>query len=109
MGNRRGHERRDAADSRDRGAGSPAERAAGRSRLGSLPPLLYGLARGPGYNSIFSDITRGTSSHDPDSAVGRSPAGGAAQRGYDLATGLGSLKAAAFADAVASQPAPPAP
>ena len=85
------------------------ERAAGRSRLGSLPPLLYGLARGPGYNSIFSDITRGTSSHDPDSAVGRSPAGGAAQRGYDLATGLGSLKAAAFADAVASQPAPPAP
>jgi hypothetical protein len=33
-----------------------------------------------------------------------SPAGGAAQPGYDLATGLGSLKAAAFADAVASGP-----
>jgi subtilase family serine protease len=85
------------------------EREAGRSRLGSLPPLLYELARGPDYNSIFSDITSGTSSREPNSPVGQSPAGGAAQPGYDLATGLGSLKAAAFADAVASHQAPPAP
>jgi kumamolisin len=85
------------------------ERQAGRPRLGSLPPLLYQLARGPGYNSIFSDITSGTSSRRPNSAVGKTPAGGAAQPGYDLATGLGSLKAAAFAEAVASQQPPPTP
>jgi hypothetical protein len=80
------------------------ERKAGRPRLGSLPPLLYELARGPGYSTIFSDITSGTSSRRPNSTVGQSPRGGAAQPGYDLATGLGSLKAAAFADAVASHP-----
>jgi subtilase family serine protease len=78
------------------------ERRAGRPPLGSLAPLLYRLARGPGYSTIFSDITEGTSSRHPTSAVGRSPAGGAAQPGYDLATGLGSLKADAFASAVAS-------
>jgi kumamolisin len=85
------------------------ERYAGRPPLGSLPPLLYELARGPDYHSIFSDTTRGTSSRHPHSAVGRTPAGGAAQPGYDLATGLGSLNAAAFAAAVASQPAPRTP
>lgn len=85
------------------------ERRAGRPLLGSLPPLLYELARGPGYNSIFFDITKGTSSRRPRSAVGQSPAGGAAQPGYDLATGLGSLKATAFANAVASQQAAPPP
>jgi subtilase family serine protease len=77
------------------------ERKAGRPRLGSLPPLLYQLARGPNYHSIFYDITQGTSSRRPKSAVGKTPAGGAAQPGYDLATGLGSLNAAAFAAAVA--------
>ena len=79
------------------------ERKAGRPRLGSLPPLLYKLARGSDYHSIFFDITKGTSSRRPNSVVGRTPAGGAAQPGYDLATGLGSPNAAAFADAVASQ------
>jgi subtilase family serine protease len=85
------------------------ERDAGRPRLGSLPPLLYELARGPAYNSLFSDITTGTSSRRPNSAVGQTPAGGAAQPGYDLATGLGSLKAAALADAVAAQQPTPGP
>ncbi len=79
------------------------ERLAGRPPLGSLPPLLYELARGPGYSTVFSDITVGTSSRKPNSTVGKSPAGGAAQPGYDLATGLGSLKASAFAAAVAAQ------
>ena len=78
------------------------ERKAGRPHLGSLPPLLYQLARGRNYHSIFYDITKGTSAKNPKSAVGKTPAGGAAQRGYDLATGLGSLKATAFAKAVAS-------
>jgi subtilase family serine protease len=85
------------------------ERKAGRARLGSLPPLLYQLARGPDYHSIFSDITKGTSSRQPNSAAGQTPAGGAAQPGYDLATGLGSLNATAFAHAVASHKAPRTP
>ena len=42
------------------------ERNAGRARLGSLPPLLYELARGPDYGSIFNDITKGTSSPKPE-------------------------------------------
>jgi subtilase family serine protease len=79
------------------------ERQAGHPPLGSLTPLLYALARGPDYHSLFYDITQGTSSRRPKSAVGKTPAGGAAQPGYDLATGLGSLNAAAFADAVASR------
>jgi kumamolisin len=79
------------------------ERRARRPPLGSLPPLLYRLARGSRYHTIFSDITRGTSSRKPKSPLGRSPRGGAAQPGYDLATGLGSLNAAAFAKAVAAQ------
>jgi kumamolisin len=78
------------------------ERKAGRPPLGSLNPLLYRLARGPGYHSIFYDITRGTASRHPKSAAAKTPAGGAAQPGYDLATGLGSLNATAFAAAVAS-------
>ncbi len=81
------------------------ERAAGRPALGSLPALLYQLARGPGYHSIFYDVTEGTSAPRPSTPVGQTPAGGAAQRGYDLATGLGTLNAAAFADAVAALPA----
>jgi subtilase family serine protease len=85
------------------------ERAAGRPALGSLPPLLYQLARGPGYDSIFFDITSGTNSPRPSTPVGQSPAGGAAQPGYDMATGLGSLKAAEFADAVASLRGAPVP
>jgi kumamolisin len=80
------------------------EQRAGRPPLGSLPPLLYELARGPGYGTVFYDVTSGTSSRKPGSAPGQSPAGGAAQPGYDLATGLGSLKATAFADAVAALP-----
>jgi kumamolisin len=79
------------------------ERQAGRPPLGSLTPLLYALARGANYHSLFYDITKGTSSRHPKSAVAKTPAGGSAQPGYDLATGLGSLNAAAFADAVASQ------
>ena len=82
------------------------ETRAGRPGLGSITPLLYSLARGPGYHTIFNDVTVGTSSRKPKSSAGRTPAGGAAQPGYDLATGLGSLRATAFADAVAALPAP---
>lgn len=78
------------------------ERQAGRPPLGHLNPLLYSLARGVSYDSVFFDVTSGTASRKPKTTFGKSPAGGAAQSGYDLATGLGSLKATAFADAVAS-------
>lgn len=83
------------------------EKLAGRPPLGSVNPLLYRLARSPAYQAIFSDVTVGTSSRKPKSAFGKSPAGGAAQPGYDLATGLGSLRATAFAEAIAA--VPPAP
>jgi kumamolisin len=78
------------------------ERAAGRPALGALAPLLYSFARGPAYHAIFDDVTVGTSSPTPNAPVGQTPAGGAAQPGYDLATGLGSLDGAGFAAAVAA-------
>jgi hypothetical protein len=62
-----------------------------------------------GYGSLSYDITQGTSSRRPSSPAGQTPAGGAAQAGYDLATGLGSLMAAALAEAVASLPDRPEP
>lgn len=80
------------------------EKEAGRPPLGSITPLLYSLGRGPENHSIFHDVTVGTASRKPKSAIGKTPAGGAAQPGYDLATGLGSLNATAFADAVATIP-----
>ena len=79
------------------------ERDAGRAPLGSVNPLLYGLARGPSSGAVFADVVSGTSSPRPETPLGRSPAGGAAQAGYDLATGLGSLRAPALADAVAAE------
>ena len=78
------------------------EEEAGRPALGSLNPLLYQLARGPSYDSLFYDVVKGTSSTRPKTPAARTPAGGAAQRGYDLATGLGTLKATPFAEAVAA-------
>ncbi len=78
------------------------ERAAGRPALGSVNPLLYELARGGSYGAAFRDVVTGTSSPQPNTELGRSPAGGAAQPGYDLATGLGSLRATPFAAAVAA-------
>ncbi|MGK2932730.1 MAG: S53 family peptidase [Solirubrobacterales bacterium] len=83
------------------------EEKAGRPALGSLNPLLYQLARGPAYDSIFYDVIKGTSSTKPKVPAAKTPAGGAAQRGYDLATGLGTLKATAFAEAVAAWPPSP--
>lgn len=77
------------------------EKQAGRPGLGLITPLLYRLAAGPEYGTVFSDVVVGTSSKKPKSAFGRSPAGGAAQPGYDMATGLGSIRATNFAQAVA--------
>ena len=82
------------------------EHAAGRPNLGSLPPLLYQLGRGLGYQVVYSDVTEGTSSRKPESAAGQLPSGGQAQFGYDMATGLGSLRATGFADTVAGLASP---
>lgn len=79
------------------------ERLAGRPAFGALNSLLYEIARGPSYGLVFSDVVQGTSSPQPKTPLGQSPAGGAAQPGFDLATGLGSLRAAAFAAAVAGR------
>ena len=78
------------------------EKEAGRPPLGLITPLLYKLSQGGDYSQYFRDVTVGTSSRKPKTAVAKTPAGGAAQPGYDLATGLGSLRATAFADAVAA-------
>lgn len=78
------------------------EKQAGRPGLGLITPLLYRLADSAEYGSIFSDVVTGTASRRPGSAFGKTPAGGAAQPGYDLATGLGSIRAESFADAVAA-------
>jgi subtilase family serine protease len=79
------------------------EEAAGRPPLGLLNPALYRFARGRQYDSIFSDVVKGTSSPQPNTPLGRSPAGGAAQKGYDLSTGLGSLRGEELAAAVAAE------
>jgi len=78
------------------------EKQAGRPGLGLVTPLLYRLANGPAYGPVFSDVVVGTASRKPKSPLGQTPAGGAAQPGYDLATGLGSIRATGFADAVAA-------
>jgi kumamolisin len=78
------------------------ERASGRPSFGALNPFLYAVANGPAYGSAFRDVVKGTSSPRPDTATGQTPIGGEAQPGYDLATGLGSLRAPGFAAAVAA-------
>lgn len=47
------------------------ERDAGRPRLGSLSPLLYELARGPVYNSIFSESRTEAVRATPSRRLGR--------------------------------------
>jgi subtilase family serine protease len=78
-----------------------ADQSAGR-RLGWLNPALYTLARSPGKGIV--DVTRGSS----DLAGGSGGTGGdavffrgyRAARGYDLATGLGTIDAARFVPAL---------
>jgi subtilase family serine protease len=71
-----------------------AARSCHGARLGFMNPVLYRLAgaRQPAY---FNDVTSGNNDYTGTSS-GRYPAGG----GYDMATGLGTPKAAALADAM---------
>src|SRR3954451_23527105 len=71
-----------------------ADQYAGR-RLGLLNPTLYRLAAGGGTGSGIVDVTHGSN------AVGTRP-GFPAGRGYDLATGLGTVDASALVRALAT-------
>ena len=63
-----------------------AERKAGRGPLGFVSPTLYALAEKPEvYESVFYDITKGSNQIYFEAACC------VATKGYDQATGLGSI------------------
>jgi Pro-kumamolisin, activation domain/Bacterial Ig-like domain (group 3) len=69
--------------------------------IGNVGPILYGLANGPTYSSIFHDVTTGNNSipcsqgtpncSNADPAYSNGAIGYNAGTGYDQASGLGSL------------------
>jgi hypothetical protein len=81
-----------------------AARRAGQPPLGFVNPLLYRLAAGPGSSRIVHDVTTGSNDIGPGSPGGDGQDLGCcpAHRGYDQASGWGSLKVAAFSDAALS-------
>ncbi len=66
--------------------------------LGNINYVLYGLANGPTYSSIFHDITSGSNSVPCSQGTANCNNGGAigfsAATGYDQASGLGSVDVA---------------
>jgi subtilase family serine protease len=66
--------------------------------IGNVNPILYGLANGPTYSSVFHDITTGSNSVPCSQGTPNCPNGGAigynAGPGYDQASGLGTIDAA---------------
>jgi subtilase family serine protease len=66
--------------------------------IGNVGPVLYGLANGPTYTSIFHDITTGSNSVPCSQGTPNCPNGGSigfdAGTGYDQASGLGSFDVA---------------
>jgi subtilase family serine protease len=74
--------------------------------LGTINPILYGLANGGNYSSIFHDITTGNNSVPCSQGTPNCPNGGSigynAGIGYDLASGLGTIDANALANAWAT-------
>jgi subtilase family serine protease len=68
--------------------------------LGDINSVLYGLANGPSYSSIFHDVTSGNISIPCSPGTPNCPNGGsigfAAGNGYDQASGLGSFNVAAL-------------
>jgi subtilase family serine protease len=71
--------------------------------LGNINPILYGLANGPTYTTIFHDVTTGNNSVSCSQGTPNCPNGGSigfnATTGYDQASGLGSVDANALANA----------
>jgi subtilase family serine protease len=70
--------------------------------IGNVNPILYGLADGPTYSSIFHDITTGNNSVPCSQGTPNCPNGGSigynAGIGYDQASGLGTIDANALAN-----------
>jgi subtilase family serine protease len=76
---------------------------AGQKPLGLINPLIYKLANGKNASRVLSDVTvgnndLGTALADPISN-GQPIGCCSASKGYDIASGWGSLKIAAFSDA----------
>lgn len=73
---------------------------AGQPPLGTINPLLYALARSPRARTIFNDVVRGSNDIGrwlPATAGGGAPLGCcAARRGFDRASGWGSMDLSAF-------------
>jgi subtilase family serine protease len=74
--------------------------------IGNVNPILYGLANGPTYSSIFHDITTGNNSVPCSQGTPNCPNGGSigynAGTGYDQASGLGTIDAAKLVDSWAT-------
>ena len=74
--------------------------------IGNVNPILYGLANGPTYSSIFHDITTGNNSVPCSQGTPNCPNGGSigynAGPGYDQASGLGSIDANVLANSWAT-------
>ncbi len=66
--------------------------------LGNINSVLYGLANGPTYSSVFHDINTGNNSVPCSQGTPNCPNGGSigynAGTGYDQASGLGSIDVA---------------
>jgi subtilase family serine protease len=63
--------------------------------IGNVGPVLYGLANGPTYSTVFHDITTGNNAVPCSQGTPNCPNGGSigynAGPGYDQASGLGSI------------------
>jgi subtilase family serine protease len=79
------------------------------SRIGNANPKIYGLANSTNYNSIFHDVTSGNNNSLCNAGTPNCPNGGsigyAANQGYDLATGWGSIDVFNFANSWNTFPA----
>jgi subtilase family serine protease len=76
------------------------QKLAATGGLGNVNPMIYGLANGTSYSSVFHDVTSGNNSSICVVGTQDCPNGGSigysAGTGYDLATGWGSLDIANF-------------
>jgi hypothetical protein len=76
------------------------QKLAATGGLGNVNPMIYGLANGTSYGSVFHDVTSGNNNSTCVVGTQDCPNGGSigysAGTGYDLATGWGSLDLANF-------------
>jgi Predicted protease len=76
------------------------QKLAATGGLGNVNPMIYGLANGTSYGSVFHDVTSGNDNSTCVVGTQDCPNGGgigySAGTGFDLATGWGSLDVANF-------------